>query len=104
MGVVSVVKCDVLSIQISLFVYWEDLENIFKILVKFILDYVSLAPLILIHIIPEESQYVVDVMRRMHKKEITDDILTLLQLLCLILDLDHSDYRVQTSTKDGRPY
>ena len=55
----------------------------------FILDYVSLAPLISTHIIPEESQYVVDVVRCMHKKGITDAILTLLRLLGLRLDLDH---------------
>ena len=34
-------------------------------------------------------------MRCMHKKGITDDILTLL--------LDHGAYRAETSTKDGRP-
>ena len=73
----------------------------------FSLDYVNLAPLISIHIIPEESQYVIDVMRCMHKKGITDDILTLLQLLCLRLDLynhDNGDYHAETSRKDGRPY
>ena len=70
----------------------------------FILDYVNLAPLTSIHIIPEESQYVVDVMRCIHKKGIADDILTLLQLLCLRLDPDHGDYHAETSTKDGRPY
>ena len=67
-----------------------------------ILDYVNLVPLISIHIIPEESQYVVDVMRCMHK--INHNILTLLQLLYSGLDLDDGAYHVETSTKDGRPY
>ena len=35
------------------------------------------------------AQYVVDVMRCMHKKGITDNTLTLLKLLCSRLDLDH---------------
>ena len=61
----------------------------FKILIMLILDYVNLVPFISIHIILQESQYVVDVMRCMHKKEITGDIRTLLQLLWLRLDLDH---------------
>ena len=70
----------------------------------FSLDYVNLAPLISIHIIPEESQYVVDVMRCMHKKGIPCDILTFLQLLCLRLDLYSGDYHAETSRKNGRPY
>ena len=70
----------------------------------FILDYVNLVPLISIHNIPEESQYVV-VVRCMHNKGIIDDILTSLLLLCLRLDLEHGDYHAETSTKDGlRPY
>ena len=48
--------------------------------------------------------YVVDVICCMHKNAITDDMLTLLQLLSLRLDLDHGDYHAETSTKDGRPY
>ena len=66
--------------------------------------YVNLVPIISIHIILDESQYVVDVMRCIDKKRITDDILTLLQLLCLRLDLDHGGYHAETSTKDDRPY
>ena len=76
----------------------------FKTLVMFILHYVSLVPLISIHIILKESQCVVDVMCCIHKKIIADDILTLLQLLCIRLDLDHGAYRAETSTKDGKPY
>ena len=67
----------------------------------FILDYDNLAPLISI---PDESQHVVDVMRCMHNKVITDEILTLRQLLYLRLDIDHGDYHMETSTKDGRGY
>ena len=71
----------------------------FKTSVMLILDYVNLVPLISIHIIPEESQYVVDVMRCMHT--INPDILTLIQLLCLRLVLDDGAYHAETSTKDG---
>ena len=63
-GVVSAVRCEVLSVSLSLCVYCEDHEKMF-----------NTWPLISIHIIPEESQYVVDVMRCMYKKGITDDIL-----------------------------
>ena len=75
----------------------------FKTLILFILDYVNLVPFISIHTILEESQYVVDVMRCMHKKRITDDILTLLQLfawgiLIMVLLADTSRNLVTQST------
>ena len=80
----------------------------FKTLGMFILHYVNLVRLISNHIIPEESQYVVDGIRCMHKKDddlltlpFLDDILTLLQVLCLRLNLDHGDYHAETYTHKG---
>ena len=109
---VSAAKCEVLSVPISLFFTDKTIRTGSKSsLVKCILDYVNMTPLTSIHITPEESQYVVDTMHFVHKKHITDDIMTfldfaermcedLLQLPCARLDLD-GDYYEQTSTKDS---